>query len=198
MVAPEHKLKLSFTALALGLRETEVALSVFDRSGDWKAAASMAVEENAFQLTSSASTRRVFREVRQRLEVLDPQTREAFVDGSADDRRSILLIAACKCYSFIFDFVRTMLANKVAVFDHNLSQSDFDAYWNQATLEHPELEDISESTRKKIRQVTFRLLAEAGLLTGTRPPRITVIPISPTVEAVLRREGDIYREAFLS
>lgn len=197
MVEQEQKLKLSFTALALGLRETEVALSLFDRSEDWKIAAKIADDENAFQLTSSASTRRVFREVRQRLEVLDHQTWEAFVDGSVDDRRAILLIAACKCYPFIFNFIRTTLADKLAVFDYNLSQSDFDSYWNQAALEHPELENMTDSTRKKIRQVTFRILAEAGLLTETRNPQITAIPISPIIETVLRREGEIYREAFL-
>lgn len=198
MVTSENRLKLSFTAVALGLREAEAALLLLKRCASWKEASDLAIEENAFQLTSSASTRRVFREVRQRLEMLEPETLEAFTDGSADDRRAILLIAVCKCYPFIFDFIRTTLAEKVTVFDDNLTASDFDAYWNRVALEHPELEEITTTTRKKIRQVMFRMLAEAGLLTETRNPQISAIPISPTIETVLRREGGIYREAFLT
>lgn len=190
--------KLSFTALALGLREAAVALELYNKSSDWQDAAQLAVASNPFQLNSSASTRRVFREVRQRLEMLEPETLDAFTDGSADDRRAILLIAVCKCYPFIFDFIRTTIAEKVTVFDYKLTASDFDAYWNHASLEHPELEGLTTTTRKKIRQVMFRMLAEARLLTETRNPQISAIPISPTIETVLRREGGIYREAFLT
>lgn len=198
MSSQKNNLKLSFTSIALGLREAETALALFERTGDWKEAANVAIEENSFQLTSSASTRRVFSEVRQRLETLTPETLEAFHDSYTNDRRAILLIAICKCYSFIFEFIRSTLADKVTVFDYGLSQADFDAYWNASALEHPELEEITDSTRKKIRQVVFRLLTEAGLLTETKDPQITPIPIPSSIEAVLHREGEIYREVFLS
>jgi hypothetical protein len=189
--------KLSFTAIALGLREAEAMLGLWRHERDWDGVGEAAVEGNIFQKSSSASTRRIFRELRQRLEFLDPQTLEQFDQVSTDEQRAILLIAACKCYPFLFDFIHSTLADKLAVFDYAVSTEDFDLYWNRTEIDHPELEDIADSTRKKIRQVTFRLLTEAGLFSSTRQPQMTPIHISPAIEAVLLREGAIYRQAFL-
>ena len=65
-------------------------------------------------------------------------------------------------------------------------------------MDYPELEDIALSTKKKLKQVLIRLLAEAGLLTETENPWIT--PISPPgrIEEVFEREGREYRDAFLT
>jgi len=198
MADQPQKLKLSFTAIALGQREAGEVLSLWTTAGDWDVAASLAIEENPFQKSTSASTRRIFREVRQRLQTLDKETLGSFADGTSDEQKAILLIAACKCYPFLFDFIRTTLADKLVVFDYQVGKEDFDIFWNRSLLDHPELEEIANSTRLKIRQVTFRLLAEAGLLTSTRNPQITPIHISPATESVLSLEGPAYREAFLS
>lgn len=198
MTEQSRQFKLSFTAIALGLREASEVLSLLRSTGCWEATASLAVEENPFQKSTSSSTRRIFREVRQRLETLDPSTLEQFEEVSSDDQKAILLIAACKCYPFLFDFIRSTLAEKSQVFDFHLSKEDFDVFWNRSLIDSKELESIADSTRKKIRQVTFRLLAEAGVISSTRDPQITPIQISPAIEAVLLREGTKYRQAFLT
>lgn len=196
-VGQSSQFKLSFTAIALGLREASAILSLWREEKDWDALAVIAVEGNIFQKSSSASTGRIFREIRQRLQTLHVSTLEEFEDASTDDQKAILLIAACKCYPFLFDFVRSTLADKLVVFDYGVSKEDFDIFWNRSQLDHPALEGIAESTRLKIRQVTFRLLAEAGLLTSTKAPQMTPIYISPAIEATLGREGESYRAAFL-
>ena len=164
---------------------------------NWDIIADTVVESNLFQKSNSASTRRIFREIRQRLQNLDEQTLEDFDQFTRDEQKIVLLIAACKCYPFLFDFIQTVLANKLMVFDHHLKQEDFDAFWNRSQVDYPELEKIADSTRKKIRQVTFRLLAEAGLLSSTQTPQITPIQFPATIEGVLQREGEIYRGALL-
>lgn len=198
MADQSQTFKLSFTAIALGHREAVEVISLLGVAGDWDAAAALAIEENPFQKRTSNSTRRIFREVRQRLETLNTTTLEQFQDASNDDQKAILLIAACKCYPFLFDFICTTLADKLMVFDYQVGKDDFDIFWNRSLLDHPELEGIADSTRLKIRQVAFRLLAEAGLLSSTRNPQITPIHISPATEPVLSLEGPGYREAFLS
>ena len=190
--------KLSFTSLALGLQESKTALALFRKTGSWDQAERLAVEENAFQKNNSASTRRIFREIRQRLQTLDEDTLDDFLDANSDDRKAILLIAACKCYPFLFEFIRTTLADKYAVFDYRVGKGDFDTYWNRSSLEHPSLEEVSDSTRLKIRQVTFRLLAEAGLLSSSKAPQITPIQLSSMMLTILGRERNLYCQAFLN
>lgn len=191
-------IKMSFTALALGLQEANVVLGLYLETGVWDQAAIRVVEENAFQKNNSASTRRIFREIRQRLQTLDKDTLDDFLDANSDDRKAILLIAACKCYPFLFDFIRITLADKYTVFDYRVGKEDFDTYWNRSSLEHPSLEEVSDSTRLKIRQVTFRLLAEAGLLSSTKDPQITPIQLSSMMLTILGREGNLYCQAFLN
>lgn len=190
-------IKLSFTAVALGLREANAVLSLYLDVANWELAAVQAVNENILQKGNRASTRRIFREVRQRLQMLKQDTLVEFMDANADDQKSILLIAACKCYPFLFDFIRTTIADKCAVFDYRVEKQDFDAYWNRSILDHQCLETIADSTRLKIRQVTFRILAEADLFSSTSNPQITPIQPSPFILSVLEREGTLYGQAFL-
>lgn len=189
--------KLSLTAVALGLRESEIALDIYQSVEDWNLVENQVLQENLFQKNSAASSKRVLREVRQRLQSLSGESQEIFLESQTDDRKAILLIACCKCYAFLFAFIRSVLAEKVVVFDSQVTIQEFDAFWNQASADFPSLEEISESSRKKTRQVIFRILAEAGLVSSTKELRITPIPISSTIDRVLRIEGEIYREAFL-
>ncbi len=197
-LSEDSQLKLSFTALALGLREMEIVAPLYLDHLDWEIVSKEVCEKNLLQLTSQSSTVRVFREVRQRLQSLDKETIDCFVECGIEERRAIALIAACKKYPFIFDFIRITLKDKIQVFDQTLREEDLDVFWNTQTIEHPELEDIAETTKKKLKQVLVRLLAEAGILSSTENPWIT--PISPPgrIEEVFEKEGLVYREAFLS
>ena len=193
-----HQPKLSFTALALGLREMEVVVPLLLEHSDWDAVGKLVIGQNLLQLTSPASSVRVFREVRQRLQTLDPETLKIFTELDLDEKRSVALIAACKNYSFIFDFIRITLKDKVQVFDQTLREEDLDVFWNYQTIEHPELEEIADSTKKKLKQVLVRLLAEAKLLNSTEDTWIT--PVTPTsrLESILKIEGAQYRDTFLN
>ena len=194
----QSQLKLSFTALALGLREMETAVPLYLDCSDWEAVGNQVMDQNLLQRTSQASTIRVFREVRQRLQCLAKETLSDFMDWGLEERQSIALIAACKCYPFIFDFIRITLKDKIQVFDQTLRDEDLDVFWNSKAIEHPELEDIADSTKKKLKQVLVRLLAEAGLLTDTEKPWITPITPPGSIEEVFEREGREYRDAFLT
>lgn len=192
------QLKLSFTSIALGLNEFSLLVHQYLKYQNWANTLSIVTNENLLQRRSAASTKRVFREIRQRIEHLTGQTLVDFMEASPEDQRAIVYLAICKCYRFIFDFACLMLRDKLIVFDYDLLDEDFSAFWNRMAIDHPELNEVSESTRKKIRQVTLRILAEAGLLSETKAPKITPLPLSSRMEAILEREGRHYREAFLS
>jgi hypothetical protein len=190
-------MKLSFTAIALGLNEFELLARLRSEEDSWDAVQERVHKETLLKRTTRASVTRVMREVRQRIQCLAPETRSNFLDWGYEERRAIALIAACKCYPFIFDFIRITLKDKLQVFDQALRDEDLDGFWNSKAVDYPELEEIALSTKKKLKQVLIRLLAEAGLLTETKNPWIT--PKSPPgrIEEVFEREGGEYRDAFL-
>ena len=193
---PNH-LKLSFTPLALGLYEFEVLIRLREDGDSWDVTKSKVHSDNLLKQTSQASVTRVLREVRQRIQCLDSTTCSNFLKWGYEERQAIALIAACKCYPFIFNFIRGPLRDKIQVFDLALHDSDFDVYWNGVAVDHPNLENTAESTKKKLKQVLIRLLAEASLLSETDNPFITPIPLPTRLDDVFTLEGDEYREAFL-
>lgn len=189
--------KLSFTAIALGLNEFEVLIRLREDTDSWDAVNTRVHADNLLKQTSPASVTRVLREVRQRIQCLASATCSNFLKWGYEERRAIALIAACKCYPFIFNFIRGTLRDKVQVFDHHLHDSDFDVYWNGVAIKYPALDDTAETTKKKLKQVLIRLLVEAGLLLETRNPLITPLIPPPRLDEVFAVEGNEYREAFL-
>jgi hypothetical protein len=192
----ETRFKLSFTSLPLGLREAEVVVPLWLESQDWEQVYRVVSDQNLLQKGASTSTVRIFREIRQRLETLDPETLEDFMDSGVVDRKAILLLAACKCYPILFRFIREVMWEKTLVFDYSLEAVDFEKFWNRLAEEDETLENITDSTRTKVRQVTFRILFEAGLLSSTLDALITPIHISTRMNGVVAREGAHFREAF--
>ncbi len=191
-------LKLSFVSIALGFNECEELISRYVVTKNWNQVADEVHSHNLLKKNASSSTKRIFRELRQRLETLDRSTLDSFMDALYDDKKAILLLSVFKCYTFVFDFVRVTLRDKLIVFDYRVTSGDFDSFWNSMSVEHPELDEMTATTRKKIRQVMLRILVEAGLLSDTTNPTITPRPISQLIESILTSEGKNYRVGFLS
>jgi hypothetical protein len=191
----DNRKRPSLTSLALGLKEAEIVVPLWLELGDWKLVEQKVLEGNFFQKASTASTRRLFRDLRERLNHLSKDTLEQFQDLSTDDKKIVLFIAACKQYLPLFEFYQRVLLDKIMVFDYSLKTEDFDAFWNSVVLEMEELESVSEATRKKTRQLVFRILAEASIISSTRNPQITPLFLSEPIKEILSTEGESYYKA---
>lgn len=191
-------MKLSFTAVAFAFREFELVAQMWLDEQDWDKIFERVVADDLFQLASRTTTIRQFREVRNRVGALSCETLEAFDASGTDGKRAIAFLAICKTYPFIFDFVRFVLKEKLKIFDRQLTDMDFNSYWNEKANEYPELDGLTETTRKKTKQVLLRILAEAGLLSDTISRWITpYIPVPGMLE-LFAKEGAKYRDAYLT
>lgn len=191
-------MKLSFTTLSLGLREFEIVAELWLELGDWDVVFERVASDDLFQLASRTTTIRQFREVKQRVGSLSRETLLYFDESGLDAKRAIAFLAICKTYPFIFDFVRIVLTEKTRIFDRQLTDMDLNGYWSEKSTEHPELDDLTDTTRKKAKQVLLRILAEAGLISDTSTLWITpFIPI-PGMHEVFENEGVQYRAAYLT
>lgn len=154
---------LSFTAASLRLNEmVKVAKAAY---GNY--ATDLKVVKESGVVFSSVKTRtsdREFREVRKRLEKLTPEQISIMINGDFISQKQIAFLAVCKRYGFIRDFAIEVIRDKVLVFDFKLNESDFNSFINSKILLHPELEAFSESTRKKAKQVMYRILEQAGII----------------------------------
>lgn len=105
------------------------------------------------------------RELIQRLGQLTDSQLELLVDGNLTEQKYLLWLAACKTYGFIKEIAMEILHEKFMSRSMKVTDLDYDSFFNRKAGWSEDLEKITTSTRKKIRQVTFLMMREAGLLT---------------------------------
>lgn len=123
---------------------------------------------NSFGAGKSATGKRIYREVKKRLSYLNTNQLELIVNGSLEVQKQLAFYAACKSYLFIRDFTVEVLREKYLVFDYVVSEGEYISFLRRKQELHREIDDLSESSLKKIKQVTFRILEQAGLINNTR------------------------------
>ena len=151
--------------------------------GDVSAAREIAVGRNLVQQRTTASTERVTREVIQRLAALPASGVELVARGSGDDSRHIMWLAACLRYDFLRDFGREVIRDRYTSGRSFINYEDFDTFWNLQSSWVDALRDAAASTRGKLRQNTFRMMREAGLLSDDH--HVLPVLLSPSAAAVI-------------
>jgi BrxA len=156
---------MSFSTGGLFINET-VELARFHRCGEtWKETVTRALEEGIAALPKSASRRRTLREVANRVSTLNSEER-AFLIESADrqERQSLLWLATCRAYRFVREFCIEVLRERYLSYQLNLPLESFDVFFDAKAEWDEGLARISHSTKLKLRQVLFRIMREAGIL----------------------------------
>lgn len=120
----------------------------------------------------SATGKRIYREVIKRLSCLNKQQLKLLVNSSLDVQKQLAYFAACKTYLFIRDFAVEVLREKYLVFDNEVTDGDYLSFLRRKQDLHPEIEQLTETTNKKIRQVTFKILEQAGIINNVKEKEI--------------------------
>ena len=156
---------MSFTAGAAMLNETNaVASALLDCNGDWDKTKEITFKENLMQKDKAASNARYFALMKQRLETLNQAELEMLVNSTVAVRRQLVLLAICKAHPFIYDFISENVRDCFYNQYEKVTHANFNEFYNEKKYEHPELEQVSEDTVYKMRQVTFRILEQTELI----------------------------------
>ncbi|HDQ70550.1 MAG TPA: DUF1819 family protein [Chloroflexi bacterium] len=185
---------MSFTAGALLHRESLTVATLFHGLGDWDVVRDRVLDENLLQMRTSQAAKRIFREVSGRLKPLTPAELALLLDGAPQEQGHILWLAVCKRYRFIYDFAIEVVREKFIRLDFDLSYDDYDVFFNDKAEWHPEVEGVAESTRKKLRQVLFKMMREANLL--TQDDQIVPAMLTPRTIEVIAAGSPSYLLAF--
>lgn len=156
---------LSFTTGGLLEREAAVLVPVYVKHRDWAKVRDVAVEENLLQSrTHSTSVRRV-RETIKRMSALSDREIEILADLTASERGDLMWAAACRRYDLIGEFAEEVLHERFLTLAGTVSYEDYDSFYRAKAMWYDELGAVTDLSYKKLRQVVFRMMIEAGLLT---------------------------------
>lgn len=158
------KYAMAFTTGGLFLRESTLVAELYMSLKDWDLVKDKVQENNSFQSRTKTALIRVTREIFKRMRTLSDLEVEFLLDAARPDQQALLWIAVCRHYSFIAEFATEVIREKYLSLNYDLTYDDFDWFFNKKADWYPDLEELTLSTRKKLRQVLFRILSEADLL----------------------------------
>jgi hypothetical protein len=120
-----------------------------------------------------------------------------FEDASSSEVKMLSMLACFKRYPFIEEFSVEVLRRKFLRFDDRVLDSDYAAFYDSKCAAHDNLAQLSESTKKKIRQVMFRILTQAGFLDDARRRTIQRPWLSQSLTDAILRDSPRYLRCFL-
>lgn len=195
----KDRYNMSFTTGGLFYNESLRILGVYRKQQDWKVTQKTAVDDNLMQARTRSSAVRRVREICSRLKGLTDRELDLLFTGSTQEQYYLLWVSVCKNHVFITDFATKVVREKFLRMDLVLETTDYDMFFEDMAEWHEELEQLTDSTKKKLRQVLFKIMKEAeilslnnmiipGLLTSELaivladddPSWLTVLPVSDT------------------
>ncbi|OQY33743.1 MAG: hypothetical protein B6241_06730 [Spirochaetaceae bacterium 4572_59] len=177
---------MAFTTGGLFLRESILAAELYQSIKEWDSVKKEIIEKNLFQARTASALKRNTREVLKRLITLSDSEIEFLLDAARPDQQALLWITVCRRYSFIAEFATEVIREKYLSLNYDLEYEDFDWFLNKKADWYPKLEELTLTTRKKLRQVLFRILRDANILSSEN--RISPILFSSRfVELIQKR-----------
>lgn len=178
---------MSFTAGALLQSESVTIAKLYLELGSWNEVKDKAISNNVLQSRAVSTLKRISYEVISRLSTLTSEELILLVNSSHKDQAYLIWMAVCRHHKFIADFAIEVLRERFITFKPDLQYSDFDVFFNRKCDWHSELDGLSISTKKKLRQVLFKMLREADFLDGKNNIQATIL--SPRLLDVIERSG---------
>lgn len=145
----------------IGSRVNDRELNTF-----WKNARHQVIDENLLAIRTQSAMSRTVSEVIKRLSVLSlAELRFLTADDSMNaDRSSLMWVAMCRYYTLVGEFANEVLHDHYLLGKPTVTREDYDRFVYSKSLWHEELDQISDSTAKKLRSNLFQAMFEGRLL----------------------------------
>ena len=172
------KYRLSFGTGNAYINENNLILKKYLENKDWRETEKYSIENNILQTNTLSSSKRIFREISLRLKSLSNEEIEFFIRSNYVDQSILIWISICRTYKFIGDFASMIISEKFNSYQIELDYNDFNFFYEQQKVFYEELNLLKDSTRKKLRQVIFKIMKDLNILSKTKE----ITPLLPSIE----------------
>lgn len=148
------------------------------------------VIDNILQKRSPATSKRQARLIKNRLSLMEPELWDLIVRGSSDVTVQALLAAAIKHSPLLGDFMDTVIRQHWRTFIKKLNDKDWKDFINTCVQVDPSIEQWRASTRAKLKQVIFRILAESKYIDNTKDLKLLPVSVIPEIRQYLLKNSE--------
>ena len=177
MSSRQQKYKMSFSTGGLLANESVEVAKLHEPGENWTETLERALSDRTMSLPKHVSNRRSLREITNRLRMLSGDDLDFLIYSDRQDQVAILWVAVCRAYRFIREFQSEVIRERFLSGKADLPLETFDRFFEEMAEWHEEISKISETTRLKLRQILFRMLREADIITGAykiQPPLLSI------------------------
>ena len=187
--------KMSFTSGGLFLNESISVAELHSVDKSWSQTLNRALEVGTTSLPKAASNRRTLREIINRLSTLnDEEIRFLIDEAKREEQQYLLWVATCRAYRFVREFAIDVICDRYLSYQLDLPQESFDIFFAAKAEWDDGLASISYMTRNKLRQILFRMMREAGIISDSNHIQSTYL--SNPLRVLLEARTQSYLEVF--
>lgn len=160
----EKEYTLTFTVGPGLVAESIKTAELFVVHRKWNLVRDKVIQDNTFQSRTRSTLVKRYREVHRRLALLTNDEISLLAFGSETEKRHLLWMAICLKYRLIREFAAEVLVNRYDYAQYSASYTEYDLYFAAKADFFANLSNATTNTRRKARQVIFRMLHDCGLL----------------------------------
>lgn len=150
------------------------------------------IDENLFQYRSQGATKMRLRLILARLLSMNQDILPMISEGDYILSTQSLLSCSVKHSRLLGDFMLQVIGTRIRIIDDRLSNRDWTKYLESCELIDPHVKDLTDSTRKKLKQIIFRILVESKYLESQKLPKLIPVRIEPELKSFLIKYKEKY------
>ena len=141
--------------------------------------------ENVLQKRTTASAQRNATAIRKRLERLEPDFWKALRDGDDELATQVAFCGALERNLLLVEFMETVLREAYISQAQHLDSYIWSDFLDERSQRDQDICEWKESSKKKMGQVVFRMLAEVGYLKSTRTLELQRVIVRAELRSLL-------------
>jgi hypothetical protein len=150
------------------------------------------VVKNILQKRSPVTAKKQANLIKNRLVLMDNDLWSLVRDGSSQVASQALLSAAIKHSRILGDFMNTVLRRHWQTFTKKIDLKDWNLYLEQCAQIDPKIDTWKDTTRSKLKQIVFRILAEAKYIENTQSCKLIPVSLTPEIKSYLVKNKEDY------
>jgi len=186
------KYRADITAGSLKLKESRVIAGLLIQKADdagWKDALG---KQNLLQVKNPATSVRLARLIRGRLESMPSEIWKLIRDGSSEVATQAVLACAIKHSALLGDFLDLVVRDQYRRFAKELTRKMWFDFLEGCRGRDPQMPQWNESTVRRMGSSVFQILAQAGYIQDTRSMLLQRPHIAAEVIGYLKRNQEDY------
>ena len=191
------KYLFTYTTCSLLVPETIEVIKKYQELKDWNKVRELVIEDNILQKNAISSRKRIFSELKRRIESLTNQELSIITQLGDSQLKYLVFLSILKTYRFIYEFMVEVVLQKYLLFDYKILNSDYESFFESKQLNVEQLNQITDTTKYKLKQVLFRMLEEVQIIDDTKNKIIKKPYLDEKLAKVIVLDNPNYLKGFL-